>query len=586
MSADAWITVGVLLVTLALLAWDRYPPAAVVLGATVSLLVLGVIEAGEAFSGFSNPAPITVAALYVLAGAVRTTGLLAPMTARLLGDGRGPGSLARLLVPAAGASAFLNNTPLVAMLIPDIVAWARRRRASASRYLLPLSYAVVLGGTITVLGTSTNLVVSGLLRESGEDPLGIFEITVIGLPTAAVGLVILILGARWLIPERRSAAEQAETEAREFVVDMEVVPGGAADGRTVAEAGLRDLAGVYLVEIDRGTETIAPVPPETTLRGDDRLVFVGRVDQIVDLQRTRGLRSAEQEHLLEVDGVGHTFHEAVIGRSSPLAGSTLKEADFRNRYQAAVVAIHRDGHRVNAKLGQVRLRPGDTLLVLGRPDFHTRWREGPDFLLVARLGGPPPSATRKAPIVAAIALAMIAVAAVGLLDILEASLLAVAALLATRVLTLRQARGSIDLDVIVLIGASFGLGAATEVTGLAQRTADGFVSAFGPMGDFGIILGLVLAAMLLTEVVTNNAAAVVLFPIAIGIAQAADLDPRSLAMAIAVAASTAFMTPIGYQTNTMVYGPGGYRFTDYVRAGAPLNVSSALVITTVTWMIA
>ena len=587
MSADAWITLAVVLATLVLLATDRVPPAAAVLGATVLLLVLGVTDEAAAFSGFSNPAPLTVAALYVLARGAEKTGLLGPVVARLLGArAAGRRTLVRLLVPAASASAFLNNTPLVAMLIPEVTSWSAGKRVSPSRFLLPLSYAAILGGTVTVLGTSTNLVVSGLLDASGQEPLALFELAPIGGLSAAAGLALLILLAPVLVPERRGAAELLTDEMREFVVQMEVEPGGRMDGVDVAAARLRNLEGVYLVEVEREAQVIAPVAPTTVLEGGDRLRFAGRADLVVDLQRMRGLKSSEDEHLLAVDSLRHTFFEAVVGAQSPLVNRTLRDVEFRARYQAAVLAIHRAGQRIEAKLGQVRIEAGDTLLLLAGPDFRTRWRDRHDFLLVARLGGPPPSSSRKAPIVGAVALAVVGLAAFEVLPILQAALLAAATLVLTRVLTVSEARDSVDLNVVVLIAAAFGLGAAIETTGLAETIARGLVDLLAPLGAFGIVLGVVLATTVLTEVITNNAAAVVLFPIVIQVATAAGLDARTLAIAVAVAASSSFLTPMGYQTNTMVYGPGGYRFADYLRAGIPLNLTVVAVISTVTWTLA
>ena len=586
MSADAWITAAVLLLTLSALALSRYPPAAIVLAATTTLLVLGVIDAGQAFSGFSNPAPLTVAALYVVARAAQRTGLLTPLTGRLLGEHRGRTALARLLVPTAGASAFLNNTPVVAMLIPDVLSWARRQHISASTLLLPLSYATILGGTVTVLGTSTTLVVSGLLEDRGLEPFGIFEVTVVGGPVAVIGLLTLVLVCSRLVPARPTAPERAEQSVQEYTVSMDVVPGGPVDGLTVATAGLRDLDGVYLVEIERGGETITPPNPDVVLNASDRLTFAGRVDEILDLQQTRGLRSSEQEHLIDLDSPRHTFFEAVVGRSSLLSGRTLKEVRFRSRYQAAVIGIQRDGQRVDAKLGDVRLRPTDTLLVLARPGFAQRWRSNTDFLVVAHVGGDAPGSSRKAPLVGLVAAGIVVSAASGLLPILEASLLGAGLLVALRVLTYGDARDAIDLDVIVLIAAAFGLGAAIESSGLADQLATGFTDVFASWGTTGLVLGIVLCTILLTEVVTNNAAAAVVLPIALSIAAEAGLDPRPVAIAVAISASASFLTPIGYQTNTMVYGPGGYRFVDYARTGWVLTVVVVATITTVTVMIA
>lgn len=584
MSADAWFTLAVVVVMFGVLALDRVTPAATVLGATVTLLVFGVIDEQQAFAGFSNPAPLTVAALYVLARAAEKTGMLSPLVTRLLGNRRegGRGTLARLVFPAAGISAFINNTPLVQMMIPEITSWAAKRKLYPSRFLIPLSYAAILGGTVTVIGTSTNLVVSGLLVESGEPAFGLFEITAIGGASALVGLITLILVAPKVLPDRRGAEESLiGNQIREFYVEMEVEESGRVVGKTVEEAGLRNLEGVYLVEIERDGHVIAPVQPNRTLQPGDRLKFAGRADLVVDLQRTSGLRSTEDKHMWAIDDPQHIFFEAVIGGASPLVGKTLIEADFRRHYGAAVIAIHRAGEPIREKLGNIRLRAGDTLLLLSSRDFRSRWRESHDFLVISRLGGAPPSATRKAPLVGITALAVISLAAFEVLSILELALLAAGLMIATRVLSVSEARNAIDLDVIVLIAAAFGVGAAIESTGLATSLADSFVDLLGPLGTVGIILGIVLATTIMTEVITNNAAAAVIFPIAISVATAAELDPRVVAIAVAVTASSSFLTPLGYQTNTMVYGPGGYRFVDFLRAGIPVNIA---VVTTIVAM--
>lgn len=574
MSWEAWLTLAVLAIAVVALTREVLPPPATVLGAVIVLLVAGVLTPQQAFSGFSNPAPITVAALFVLARAVERTGALPPLVARVLREGRPQRTaLGRLLVPTAAASAFLNNTTIVAMLAPQVTEWAERRGLSPSRYLMPLSFAAILGGAVTVIGTSTNIVVSGLLEAAGEAGLGMFEISRVGVPVALAGLALVLVLAPVVLPERRAARRELREEAREFVYGMVVEPGGPLDGQTVSGGGLRHLQGVYLVEIAREGETIAPVPPTTVLRGGDRLTFVGRADLVVDLQATRGLVSAEQPHLSELDTPRHTFFEAVVGPGSPLLGKSLRDLDFRGRYQAAVIAIHRAGQRVRAKLGDVRPRVGDTLLLLADPDFAGRWYDRSEFLLVARLGGGLPAKGTRAWIVGVVALAVVGGAALGLLPILHAALLGAIALVVFGVLTPSEARHAVDLNVIVLIGAAFGLGAAIEVTGLAEAMAGGLVQSFGRLGPAGLLLGVVLATLVLTELITNNAAAILVFPVGMSAAAAVGLDARSCALAIAVAASASFLTPIGYQTNTMVYGPGGYRFGDYARLGAPLTLA-------------
>jgi di/tricarboxylate transporter len=593
MSLAAWMTLAVLAVTLVVLARDLLAPALTVLGATVVLLIVGVLEPGEAFAGFANPAPITVAALFVLAKSAEVTGVLDPVIAGVLGKNGGSGStrvvtrrLVRLLLPSAAASAVLNNTPLVAIAAPQVSQHARRQGFSPAPLLMPLSFAAILGGTITVIGTSTNLVVSGLMQESGQAPIGMLEIGRVGLPVAVVGLGLLVVLAPRLLPDRTAATDVFASGGREFTVAMRVVPGGPVDGRSLEQAGLRNLQGVYAVALEREGRIIAPVAPIERLAGEDVLTFIGRVDLIVDLQRTRGLVSAEQRQLDQLEGSGHTFFEAVIGPESPLVGHTLKGMEFRGRYHAAVLAIHRAGQRIDAQLGEVRLRVGDTLLLLADEDFRGRWRDSHDFVLVARLGGSSPARTRKAPIVGVVAVLLVVVAGAGLLPVLEAALAAALVLLATGTLTVREARRAVDMNVIVLIAAAFGLSAAMDKTGLAATLAEGLVAAFSPLGMVGALLAIIVATTLLTEALTNNAAAALMFPVAMSTAATVGASPRPFAIALAVAASASFLTPVGYQTNTMVYGLGGYRFTDYLRLGLPLNLTvtaTAVLLIPLLW---
>lgn len=587
MGWEGWFTLAVLLVTLVLLARETYAPAHTMLGAVILLLVTGIISSREAFAGFGNPAPVTVASLYVLARAVEKTGLLVPVLGVLLGGTSGErGPLRRLLPTSAAASAFLNNTPLVAMLIPTVSDWADRSGRSPSRYLMPISYAVILGGAVTVMGTSTNLVVSGLLEAHGQPAMGFFEISPIGLPVAIAGLIVLMATSSLLLPSRLPARQALGAQAvREFTVHMVVEPQGALDGKAVAEGGLRHLKGVFLVELERAGELIAPVSSETVMRGGDRLCFVGRADDVVDLHAIRGLVSAEQAHVTHFDTARHTFFEVVVGAASPLVGRTLRTAQFRARYQAAVVAIHRAGHRINAKLGEVELRIGDTLLLLADPGFRSRWREHSDFLLISQLGGTPPGVTRKAWFVGVVTVGIVLVAGSGVLPMLHASLLGAVALVGFGVLTAGEARAAVDLEVIVIVAASFGLAAAMENSGLADGLAGLVVGSFSGWGTMGVLLGIILATSLVTELVTNNAAAALLFPVAIGAAERLDADPRAFAMIVAVMASTSFLTPIGYQTNTMVYGPGGYRFGDFARLGAPLTLTVMVTILVVARLV-
>ncbi len=566
----------------AALVTGRLSPPAAVIGTSAALFVLGVTNAQQAFSGFANTAPITVAALYVIAGAIDRTGALAPIVSKLLNE---PGNirkdLAKLLVPSAVGSAFLANTPIVAMLTPAVTRWADGKGRSASSFLIPLSYATILGGALTAIGTSTNLVASGLLESVGEEPLGLFELATIGLPLLIIGLVVILICAPFL-PKRRRPAEPAADGNRSFTVAMSVDDDGALDGVSVTEAGLRHLDGLYLTQIDRPEQTIAPVLPNQVIRGGDQLTFAGQVDQVVALQKFSGLSLANGVASKALGNPASTgYYELVIGPSSPVVGQTAVEVGFRQRYDAAILAVHRSGELVDGQPGAVRFRAGDTLLVVAPRTFRQRWRNTGEFLLISRLDAEIPVADRSRPL-ALLALAIaVGLPLFGLLPITRSTILAAILIVVFGILRPREARDAVDVNVVLMIGGAFGLGAAVSETGLDQRVTGALLDSFGTFGTVGAIVGLLITTMLLTELITNAAAVVLAFPIAIDVAEQTGLDPRLLVIGIAVAGSASFLTPVGYQTNMMVYGPGGYRFSDYLRIGVPLSLVTITVISTI-----
>jgi di/tricarboxylate transporter len=573
MSWEAVYTLVVVVVTMVVIARNWLPPAGAMVGAMIAVLVPGIVTPAQAFAGFANPAPMTIAALYVVARAVEKTGVLAPAVAWMLeGREHERAALTRVTVPTTAISGFLNNTPIVAMLIPQLEAWSRAHDRSVSRYLMPLSFAAIFGGAVTLMGTATNIVASGLLEAIGEEPLGFFEITWVGLPIAVVGLIVLVLVSPVLLPDRRSARGSAESEAREFVVDMTVVPEGSIDGVSVEDAGLRHLSSVFLATLERRGETIAPVEPSTRLYGGDRLRFVGRSGDVVDLHSLSGLSSPEHDQVAGLDVGQVSFFEAVIGAASPLVGRGVREAGFRGHYQAAIVAVHRAGERIDDKIGDIELQVGDTLLLIADPGFKSRWGDRRDFLLISPLRPAPPVRSPRAPFVAAVGVAIVVLAASGFMPLVTAALLGALVLVVFGAVTPAEARRSIDLDVVVTIAAAFGLAAAIEVSGLGNVLADRIIGVAAPFGQVALLAAIVLVTIVLKEIITNKAAVLLLTPIAFSIAAATGGNPRGYAIAIAVAAALAFLTPIGYPTNTMVYGPGGYRFTDYLRLGIPLTV--------------
>lgn len=572
MTPEAWLTALVIVAILVALVAEVASPAVLVFAGVVVLLLTGVLDASEALSGFSNPAPFTVGALLVVAAAISKTGAIRPFTRWLLGaKGYTRRPMLRMLIPATFASGLMNNIPLVAMMIPEVSAWARKRGSYASRFLLPLSFGAILGGMLTLIGTSTNLVVAGQMSEVGLEPFGFFELGQIGLPIAILGILTLVAFAPRLMRQHDTPRSSMADNRRDFSIDMEVTPGGPLEGLTVDEAGLRNLEGVFLVSVDHGDTVVAPANPRTVLHGADILQFVGNVDQVLDLESIKGLRHSEHHQVSQLSPGGPTYFIAAIGGDSPLVGRTLKQAGFRSQYQAAVVAIHRAGERLEAKLGDVVLRTGDALVVVSDSDFRDRWSGRSDFLLIADLDDEMRPAAPGGRLTLLVLALMVGLAATGVVPILHAALAAALLLIALRILTPSEARRALDLDVLGVIAAAFGLAAAVEGSGLGSAIADSLVQASGVFGETGVLLGVVLATVILTELITNNAAALLLLPIALSASEAAGVSPNGMAVAVAIAASASFLTPIGYQTNTMVYGPGGYRVSDYVKVGLPLT---------------
>jgi len=590
-TTDAWITLAVLVVTFGVLAFDRLPAAAAMGAAVGVLLLLDVVDQGQALSGLSSSAPVTIAALYVLAGAATVTGALSPVIDRVLagsasdtqGDAQGEplgGSrarLARLAVATGALSAVLPNTPLVALAAPRVVTWCRRAGVSTSPYLIPLSYAAVFGGVVTVIGTSTNLVVSDLLVAQGGEPLGVFEITGVGLPVAAVGILVLVLTAPRALRHRQGASSESSMSTQPYTIAMRIDAGGLLVGQTIDGAGLRHLHGVFLAGVERGG-IVVPARPETLLDADDVCYFAGDVVDVVDLLEIGGLSSAEHRHVVGAGDLPDSgLFEAVVSERSELAGRTLRDVGFRGRYDAAVLAIRRHDDDLPGKLGTVALRPGDVLLVLATPEFERQWRGHGDFSVIAALDAPPPVRRHRSGAAIVAIVAMVVATVTNVLDLMEASLLAAVALVAFRVISATEARRSVNLNVVLTIAMSISLGTAVSVSGLAVEMARVLGNVGDPFGDVGRLVAVLAATMILTELLSNNAAAALMLPVAMATAVEAGLDPRSFAIVVLIGASCSFLSPIGYQTNLMVYGLGGYKFRDFTIVGAPLTLVTLIV---------
>lgn len=577
MTPDAVWTAAVVVGLLVLLATTRIAPEALFLGALAALLAPGVLSAAEAFSGFANEGVVTVAVLYVVVSGLRETGAIQRISRVLLGRPRSVrDAQLRLTLPVAAWSTVLNNTPIVAMLVPAVREWAMRYRLPPSKLMIPLSYAAMLGGLVTLVGTSPTLVAHGLLIERRGSGLGFFEIGWVGVPVAVVGIAFLIATSRWLLPDR-GLAQATFADPREYTVEMTVDDGGPLVGRSVAASGLAEESRLQLIEVHRDGEVFPVVSPGLVLHAGDRLVLAGDVDSVVDLQRRHGLTAAtDQVFKLDAPRSDRVLTEAVVSDTSPLVGGSIRAGRFRTRYGAIVIAVARNAARVRGDLRDIVLQPGDTLLLEAPPAFLERHRHSRDFYLVSSLPDTRPLRFDRALLALALLSAMVAAAAFGVLSMLQAALLAAIAMLATRCTSVEAARQSVDWQVVLVIGAAIGVGRAMDTSGLAGAVASAVVGTVGDTPVAALVAVFVLTAAF-SQVITNNAAVVLMLPVAWSTAAGLGVDPMPYVVAIIVAASAAVATPIGYQTNLMVYGPGGYRFGDFARAGAPLLLVIAVV---------
>ncbi|NEP19245.1 MAG: SLC13 family permease [Leptolyngbya sp. SIO4C1] len=583
MGWQGWLTIAVTAAAFLGNALTPLPAEIVFLGGVGVLFLSGVLDETAALAGFSNAGMVTVGVLYIVVTGLQQTGALGWISQHVLGLPKTPGrAMLRLTLPVLGLSAFLNNTPVVAMFIPVVGDWCRKLRLSPSKLMIPLSYSAIFGGICTLIGTSTNLVVNGLLiTEAGQRGFRVFDIAVVGLPCAIAGLAYLFLAGRWLLPERKAAISYSD-DVRQYTVEMSVPTGSSLAGKTVEQAGLRHLPGLYLAEIVRSQQVIPAVSPKEVLREGDQLIFVGVIDSIVDLHRLRGLQPAtDQVFKLDTPRSERTLIEAVVSNTCTLVDQTIRESQFRTRYNAVVLAVARNGERLPGKIGDIQLRPGDTLLLEAHPKFFEQQRISRDFYLVSSIPDSEPMRHEKAPVALVILLVMVGLAGLGWLSMLQAATLAAIAMLVAGCCSPTRALSSVEWSVLLVIAAALGMGKALEASGAAGAIAATLIGFAGdnPWLALAVVYG---STMFLTELITNNAAAALMFPICLSLSQALNVSILPFAVAIMMAASASFATPIGYQTNLMVYGPGGYRFTDFARVGLPLSLLMWGLVVTLT----
>jgi di/tricarboxylate transporter len=569
-AVQAYVALAILLGMLALFVKETYPVEVTAIGGAALMLLLGILPQDAAVEVFSNAAPWTIAAMFIISGALVRTGALDGATQLALRHvgARPKRSLALICLGVVSMSAFLNNTPIVVVMIPVFMQLARAMQLSPSKLMIPLSYLAIFGGTITLIGTSTNIVVDGVARAKGLEPFGIFEITPLGIVASLVGLTYLALFTKRLLPDRDSMAMMLTDRSRmKFFTEVAVPEGSSIIGQKVNEVAVFKPDNMRVVDVLRGDASLRRELTEVTLEAGDRVVLRTPMSEVLALQESKELRLVDK-----LSSVQTTTVEVLITPGCRMVGRSLGSMRLRRRYGVYPIAAHRKNQNIGRQLDDLVVQVGDTLLLEGAQADIQRLAADMDLVDIST---PSERAYRRkhAPIVVGVLVAVVALSALNVAPILLLSLIGVAVVLLTRCIDADEAFGFVDGRLLALIFAMLAVGAGLESSG-AVATVVGRIAPFlHDLPPFVLVLAIYAITSILTEIVSNNAVAVIMAPVAIGLGAELGVDPRGLIVAVMFGASAAFSTPIGYQTNTLVYGPGGYRFSDFLRIGVPLNLT-------------
>ncbi|RLD38567.1 MAG: SLC13 family permease [Bacteroidetes bacterium] len=574
---DQYILYLVLVFILISLYFNLIGPAFTFVIAVVVLGISGILTPREILGGFANEQIIIIIILLLIGDIIRKKGVLNVFFEKWIFNGSKsyPNFMARMTFMIAGSSAFLNNTPLVAVMMPYVSSWGKKHQIAASKLLIPLSYAAILGGTATLIGTSTNLIVNGMVADQILFPnfksLGIFDFAWVGIPMTILGIIYLLIFANKLLPNNEDSLEKVVSNRREYLVDIRIAPDSEYVGKSVEKGSLRNLKSLFLVEVRRGEKQFSPISPYFILEGNDILTFAGNTQAIAELiEPESGLTPVEVG--MFKNKAKTQLIEIVISYNSNLLKKTVKDAHFRSRFDAAVIAIHRNGERLNGKLGQIILEAGDVLLLLAGEDFANLSNYTRDFYPLSTLRTYVKPKTIDAIVLIGGLISAIILSALNIIPLFMGVVGLLVIILALGIANPKDIQSGIDFDLGLIIALSLALGTAMIKTGVAYDLAHGVIGLFRPFGTLGLLIGIYLVTAVLAAYITNKAAVALMFPIVLTIALAEGMSPTPFVLLIAYAAAANFITPIGYQTNLMVYGPGGYRFRDFMKIGLPLTI--------------